>query len=488
MNTSDTFYPNGRTHSRPLMCNRREFLTRTGGGLGMLGLAGMLDQAGLLAGEPATPGGIINPLASKAPHFAPKAKSVIWCFMYGGPSSVDLFDHKPELDRSHGKKIDTGKTMFFGGEPGPLMKSPFSFKKHGQSGAWVSDALPNIAECVDDIAFIRSCHIETNVHDQALFQVNTGLTRLGFPCAGSWTTYGLGSENQNLPGFVVMHDPRGMPVGGPPLWSSGFLPNSHQGTVFRAGKSPILNLARPEGLSDAAQRRQLDFLGDLNASHQSQHPGEPELLARIASFELAYRMQMTAPEAVDITSETKETRALYGIDRPVSQTYGTQLLMARRMVEKGVRFVQVYSGGINSEWDSHEKVAVNHKLRCDETDQPVAGLLKDLKRRGLLDSTLVIWGGEFGRLPMSQGNGGRDHNPKGFMMWMAGGGIKGGASLGETDEIGYKAAVDPVSIHDIHATVLHCLGMDHKRLTYFHNGRNFRLTDVAGEILRPILA
>lgn len=487
MNTQDPFYLSGELHTQNSYVNRRQFLQCAGGGGGMLALAGLLDQLGLTAAEPST-GKWAAPLQMRPSHFPPKAKSVIWCFMYGGPSGIDLFDPKPELDRNHGKQFGKGEVMTFSGRLGPLMKSPFAFKRYGQCGHAVSEVYSQIAGHVDDIAFIKSCHIETNVHDQALFQVNSGLTRLGFPSAGSWVTYGLGSENQDLPGYIVMHDPRGMPVGGPPLWSSGFLPNSHQGTVFRLGSSPILNLTRPDGMSEKAQRRQLDLLADINTEHQRANPAEADLLGRIASFELAYRMQMTAPEAVDISKETDETRELYGIDKPVSRPYGTQCLMARRLVERGVRFIQIYSGGVASEWDSHDNLSTNHRLRCQETDVPIAGLLTDLKRRGLLDSTLVIWGGEFGRLPMSQGGDGRDHNPHGFLMWMAGGGTKGGVSYGETDEIGFKAAADPVSIHDIHATILHLLGLDHKRLTYFHNGRDFRLTDVAGTVIEKVLA
>ena len=488
MNTRDTSYRSGLPHLRSGYLNRRQFLQRAGGGCGILGLVGLLDQLGLLAADTVPTQKIGAPLQLRAPHFPPRARSVIWRFMYGGPSAIDLFDQKPELDKSHGKKFEGKGFMTFSGQLGPLLKSPFAFKRYGQCGQTVSEVYSHVAEHVDDIAFIKSCHIETNVHDQALFQANTGLTRLGFPSAGSWVTYGLGSHNQNLPGYIVMHDPRGMPVGGPPLWSSGFLPNSHQGTVFRLGASPILNLNRPEGMSATAQRRQLDLLAGMNGEHQREHPAEADLLGRIASFELAYRMQMTAPDAVDISQESVETKALYGIDNPLSRTYGTQLLMARRLVERGVRFIQVYSGGVASEWDSHDKLAVNHKLRAQETDVPIAGLLTDLKRQGLLDNTLVIWGGEFGRLPMSQGGDGRDHNPHGFLMWMAGGGVKGGVSYGETDEIGFKATADPVSIHDIHATVLHLLGLDHQKLTYLHNGRAFRLTDVAGNVIQKIIA
>jgi hypothetical protein len=481
------FRLDGVPHTRIRYSSRREFLQRAGGGFGILGLAGLLQQSGLLAAHGAqTPTG---PLQPRPTHFPARAKAVIWCFMYGGPSAIDLFDHKPELDRNDGKRFEgKGQIMPFSGNLGPLAKSPFSFKRYGQCGHPVSEVYPAVAQHVDEIAFLKACQIETNVHDQALFQVNTGLTRLGFPSAGSWVTYGLGSENQNLPGYIVMHDPRGMPVGGPPLWSSGFLPNSLQGTVFRLGSSPVLNLNRPEDVSAAAQRRQLDLLAEMNSEHLGEHPGEAELQGRIASFELAHRMQMAAPEAADIAKEPEETRELYGVNNPVSRPYGTQLLMARRLVERGVRFIQIYSGGVASEWDSHDKLAANHRLRAQETDVPIAGLLTDLKRHGLLDTTLVIWGGEFGRLPMSQGGDGRDHNPHGFLIWMAGGGVKGGVSYGETDEIGFKAAVDPASIHDIHATMLYLLGLDHKKLTYLHNGRAFRITDVAGDVIQKIIA
>jgi len=285
-----------------------------------------------------------------------------------------------------------------------------------------------------------------------------------------------------------MHDPRGMPIGGPPLWSSGFLPNAYQGTVFSEGACPIMDLRRPAEMTDTAQRRQLDFIAEMNARHQAQHPAEAELLGRISSFELAYRMQTAAPDAVDLAQESRETRRLYGIDRRESQAYGTQLLMARRLVERGVRFIQAYSGAAPQDWDAHQTLATNHRQRCLETDVPIAGLLTDLKQRGLLDSTLVIWGGEFGRLPITETNGGRDHNPYGFLLWMAGGGIKGGTSFGATDELGYRAAVDPVSIHDVHATILALFGLDHTKLTYFHDGREFRLTDVSGEVIRGIIA
>ncbi len=488
MNTSDPFYHSGQPHACGGYTNRRQFLQKAGAGFGAVALAAMLDQLGLTkAGAGITAAGA-NPMLPKPPHFAPRARAVILCFMNGGPSAMDLFDPKPELDRCDGMKMDKGPLVTFSKKVGPLMKSPFRFERYGVCGQPVSELYPNVARHVDDLAFIKSCHVETNVHDQALFQANTGMTRLGYPSAGSWLTYGLGSENQNLPGFIVMHDPRGMPVGGPPLWSSGFLPNAYQGTIFNEGASPIMDLQRPAQMSETAQRRQLDFIGEMNARHQAQHPAEADLLGRISSFELAYRMQTAAPDAVDLSQESAAVKRLYGLDRRESRTYGAQLLMARRLVERGVRFVQAYNGGAPEDWDAHENVALNHRKRCLETDIPIAGLLTDLKQRGLLDSTLVIWGGEFGRLPITETNGGRDHNPYGYLLWMAGGGIKGGTSIGATDEVGYRAAEDPVSIHDVHATILALFGLDHTKLTYSHDGREFRLTDVSGEVIRRIIA
>ena len=456
---------------------RRQFLERAGAGLGMLALADLLGCGALRAGE-IDP---VHPLAPRPGHHAGKAKSVIWLFMEGGPSAVDLFDPKPELDRRDGKRIDID--VFFG-NPGPLMKSPFRFKQHGACGAWVCDRYPGVARHVDEIAFIKSCYSESSNHVPALYQMNTGLPRPGFPSAGAWITYGLGSENQNLPGYVVLGNNQGV-KGGPLNWSAGFLPATYQGTLFRTEGNPILNLKRPRGVEREDQRAQLDLIARLNDAHLRQHEGEADLLARVQSFELAYRMQSEATDVVDLSKESARTRAEYGIDNPQSRSFGTKCLMARRLVEQGVRFIQVYSDG---EWDAHSRLTENHAGHCAATDQPIDALLSDLKRRGLWDSTLVIWGGEFGRMPVSQGGNGRDHNPAGFLVWMAGAGIKGGGSHGETDEVGWKAAVDPVSVHDLHATMLHLLGVDHKRLTYVHNGRPFRLTDVAGNVIRSILA
>jgi hypothetical protein len=364
------------------------------------------------------------------------------------------------------------------------MKSPFSFKQYGQSGAWVCDQYQHVARHVDDIAFVKSCFTESNDHVPALYQINTGVARAGLPTAGAWINYGLGSENRNLPGFVVLGNTQGV-KGGPLNWSAGFLPTAYQGTLFRSEGSPILNLQRVNQVTSADQRAQLDLLQKLNGEHLARHLGEPDLSARIGSFELAYRMQTAASDLIDFSQETAETQKLYGLDNNASRTFGRKCLMARRLVERGVRFIQVYSDG---EWDAHSNLAGNHTGHCAATDVPIHALLTDLKQRGLLDSTLVIWGGEFGRMPVSQGGNGRDHNPKGFLVWMAGAGIKGGASHGATDDIGYRAAVDPVTVHDLHATMLHLLGLDHKRLTYLHNGRRYRLTDVAGNVLEKILA
>lgn len=364
------------------------------------------------------------------------------------------------------------------------MKSPFQFKQYGQSGAWVCEKYPNVAKHVDEFAFIKSLHSESNDHVPALYQINTGIARPGFPAAGAWVTYGLGSENQNLPGFVVLGNNQGI-KGGPLNWHAGFLPSTYQGTLFRPEGNPILNLNRPNDVTREDQRRQLDLLARLNAEHLQSHAGESDLLGRIQSFELAYRMQAEGVSLVDFAQESQATRKMYGLDRNETKSYGSKCLLARRLVERGVRFVQVYSDG---EWDAHSDLTGNHSAHCLATDVPIDGLLTDLQQRGLMESTLVIWGGEFGRMPVSQGKDGRDHNPQGFIAWMAGAGIKGGASHGETDEIGYRAAVDPVTVHDLHATMLHLLGIDHKQLTYLHNGRRYRLTDVAGNLLTKVLA
>jgi hypothetical protein len=419
--------------------------------------------------------------------------------MNGGPSQVDTWDYKPALANYDGKEFAgfDKKTGFFTEEVGPLMKSPFQWRQHGESGTWVPEIFPHMAQHVDDMAFIHSCFTETNNHSPALFQINTGFNRMGFPCVGAWVTYGLGTQNQNLPGFVVMYDTlgRGLPKGYSQNWGTGFLPGIFQGTALNAQGPPIDNLERRADMSDGQQRRQLDLLKRLNQRHASQHESDAVFGARVESFELAYRMQMAAPEALDVTREPESIQKLYGLDDKRCTHFAKQCLMARRLVERGVRFVQVYSGGEENEksWDGHTNIAANHRQFAGETDQPIAALLTDLKQRGLLDSTLVVWGGEFGRLPVVQKrpdsqNSGRDHNPHAFTTWMAGGGVKGGVHYGQTDELGHKAAVDRVSIHDLHATMLHLLGLDHERLTYRYGGRDFRLTDVSGEVIQGILA
>ncbi len=457
--------------------SRRDFLKKAGAGFGMLALADLMGKNNLLA---AAPPDAFNPMAPRAAHFPAKAKSVIWLFMEGAPSAVDMFDPKPELTKRNGQRIDID---VFNGNPGPLMKSPFSFAQYGASGAWVCEHYPNVAQHVDDFAFVKSFYSESNDHVPALYQINTGIPRPGFPSTGSWVTYGLGSGNNNLPGYVVLGNNQGV-KGGNLNWSSGFLPTTYQGTLFRAGGTPVINLTRPRDVTRADQRAQLDLMAKLNERHLEERPGEAELLGRIQSFELAYRMQAEATDLVDFSKESADTREMYGIDTDETRSYGSKCLMARRLVERGVRFVQVYSDG---EWDAHSDLNGNHKGHCRATDKPIHALLTDLKRTGLLNETLVIWGGEFGRMPVSQGNGGRDHNPNGFGMFMTGAGIKRGTSYGELDDIGYRASVDRVSVHDLHATMLHLLGIDHKDLTYFHNGRRYRLTDVAGEVLHKIL-
>ncbi len=470
---------------------RREILWQTGAGFTGLALTALLSEDGFFnkiarADEPAP---FEDPLAPKAPHFAPKAKNVIFLFMYGGPSQVDLFDPKPILNQKNGQTIEL-EVRKGAVSKATLLGSPFSFKKYGQSGLDVSELYANLGGCADDLTVIRSMYADSFAHGSAMIQMNTGSIFQGKPCLGSWATYGLGTTNQNLPAFVVMLDPRGGPIGGPPNWGAGYMPATFQGTQFRTAGDPILNLSPLEPVTRIEQRHQLDYLGKLNAEHQASRPHETELAARIASYELAYRMQAHAPEAVDTSSESDETKSLYGLDDEKCADFGRKCLMARRLVERGVRFVQVYSGGghLDENWDAHGGIEKNHRLHCAETDKPMAGLLIDLKRRGLLDDTLVVWCGEFGRMPTSQNGTGRDHNPKGFTAWLAGGGSKGGTTYGTTDELGYAAAEKPVHVNDLHATILHLLGFDHTRLTYFHGGREQRLTDVAGKIVRDIIA
>lgn len=463
----------------------------------MLSLAALLADEGLLvhpaSGSPAPAG---DPMAPRAAHFAAKAKSVIWIFVNGGPSHVDTWEYKPALEKYDGtemKGLDP-QTGFFANSVGPLMKSPFKFSPRGQCGKMVSSIFPRLGAHVDKMAFIHSGHTESNNHSPALFMMNTGVPRMGRPCVGSWVTYGLGSLSRDLPAFVVMCDPkgRGLPKGSASNWGSGFLPGVYQGTYLQPGNEPIANLPRPAATPASAQRAQLDFIAALDRQHQSRLANEAELTARIESFELAYRMQSAAPEALDVENESPQIKALYGFGDPRCAHFARQCLTARRMVERGVRFVQIYSGGMENQlsWDGHIDIAGNHGQFAAETDQPVAALLADLEQRGLLDETLVIWGGEFGRLPVSQKGAkpGRDHNPHAFTWWLAGGGVKGGTSHGATDEIGFKAADNRVSVNDLHATVLHLLGIHHEQLTFRLDGRDYRLTDLAGNVIQPILA
>jgi hypothetical protein len=482
--------------------SRRQLLSRAGCGFGLLGLAGLLADEGLLSA--ATSGDLgsrsLNPLAPLPPHFQPKATRVIWLFINGGPSHVDTWNYKPALAKWDGKSIREfdpefkNTTGFFKNAVGNLMKSPFEFTPRGECGKLVSSIFPNLGRHVDKMAFIHSGYTESNNHSPALFAMNTGVPRMGLPCVGSWVTYGLGSESRDLPGFVVMSDPkgRGLPKGHAANWSAGFLPGVYQGTHLRPTGDPIDNLHRPEQLTDATQRNQLDLLKQLNEIHHEKLAAESELTARIESFELAYRMQAAAPETLDLASEPAHIHELYGVGDPQCDHFARQCLMARRLVERGVRFVQIYSGGMENQrsWDGHIDIKGNHEQFAGETEKPIAGLLSDLAERGLLDETLVIWCGEFGRLPIAQlsEKPGRDHNPHCFTAWLAGGGVKGGVSYGDSDEIGYKAAVNRVHLNDLHATILHLLGIDHTRLTYKYNGRNFRLTDVSGEVIREILA
>jgi hypothetical protein len=490
------------TNNHPTTLSRRSLLARAGGGAGLLGLASLMADQGLLESSAvaAAPSRTLNPLAAQPPHFEPRAKRVIWIFINGGPSHVDTWDYKTGLTKWNGKPIrefdaefkDT--TGFFKNAVGALMQSPFKFTPRGQCGKMVSEIFPHLGEHVDKMAFIHSGHTESNNHSPALFALNCGLPRMGFPCVGSWVTYGLGSDSDNLPGFVVMSDPlgRGLPKGHAANWNAGFLPGVYQGTHLKPQGSPIDNLDRPDAVSNEQQRAQLDLLKKLNQHHLEDHAAEAELAARIESFELAYRMQSAAPEAIDLARESEATHKLYGTEDKQCSHFAKQCLAARRLVERGVRFVQIYSGGMENErsWDGHANIGQNHRQFAGETDKPVAALLTDLEARGLLKDTLVIWGGEFGRLPIAQTGAkpGRDHNPHCFTYWMAGGGAKGGVTYGESDEVGYKAAVDKVHVNDLHATILHLLGLDHKRLTFKYNGRRFRLTDVAGEVLEKIVS
>jgi hypothetical protein len=471
---------------------RRQFLARAGGGFGLLALASLLERDGLLAADAGThhASRITHPLAPKQPHFTPRARSVIFLFMSGGPSHVDLFDPKPELVRLAGQPIPESFGTFKTRRnvaKNKLLPPLRPFHRHGQSGLDVSELLPHTAAHADELCLLRGCHGDSVTHPESVYLMNTGSILMGRASLGAWAAYGLGTENQNLPAFVVLPDPGGWVKGGAPAWGNGYLPAAYQGTLLRGGASPILDLNTPAGVTAAQQRATVDFINRLNRESLPPEGANSELAARIAAYELAFRMQSHAPEVVDLSGESAATRRLYGLDAKTTAEFGTRCLLARRLVEAGVRFVQLYCGDTNG-WDAHSDVEGNHSKLCAQSDLPVAGLLTDLKARGLLDSTLVVWGGEFGRMPMSEGSNGRDHNPHGFCMWLAGGGVRGGQVIGATDAVGLRAAEDKTHVHDVHATILHLLGFDHERLTFRHNGRDERLTDVAGHVIRRALA
>ena len=455
-------------------------------GCGSLALAWLLQREGLQAA----------PAATQYQTFPAKAKSVIWLFMTGGPSQVDTYDYKPELQKRDGQKLSGSdpKTGFFT-TSGKCLKSPFAWKQYGKTGSWASELFPHTTPHIDDMAFIHSCHLTANNHAPAAMQLMGGMVRPGYPSLGSWVTYGLGSMNDNLPAFVVMHDTK--PRGDDGIWSPGFLPKNYQPLVLDARRrEEIANLVRGSGMTETQQRNQLDVLKEMNAEHQQHHPQDADLAARIESFELAYRMQIAAPEAMDIGKESARVQEMYGLNRKETVTVGRQCLIARRLIERGVRFVQIFasstriSGGAVNDvpWDGHDNIDVNHRDCAGATDQPVGALLTDLKARGLLDSTLVVWGGEFGRTSDSQGSKGRDHNPQANTIWLAGGGVRAGVHYGKTDDFGYKAVENKVNVNDLHATILHLLGMDHTKLTYRFNGRDFRLTDVGGNLIKELVA
>lgn len=468
--------------------DRRAFL-QSGIGFGSIALASLLAREDIPGSPAKETTGRTSPLAPKPAHHTPTARSVIFLFMTGGPSQMETFDPKPILNELHGQPlppsfgaVTTQRTT----HQSRLLGSKRTFKRYGQSGVEVSDLFPYLSQCVDDLAIIRSCHADSVAHAPAMYQMNTGRVIMGHPSVGSWVTYGLGSESENLPAYVVMLDPRGTLTGGPPCWGAGYLPPVYQGTLFRPGPKPVLNLRGAR--SRPRQKRVLDLLRDLNEL-RSPSVGDPTLEARLSSYELAFRMQSHVPEAVDLSSESDATKSLYGLEHSVTAEFGRRCLLARRLVERGVRFVQLYHGGGpgNMTWDAHGDIEENHTRMASQSDRPIAGLLTDLRHRGLLDSTLVVWGGEFGRTPMSQGKTGRDHNPLGFTMWLAGGGVKGGCVVGATDAVGLRAIENRCHVNDLHATILHLLGLDQDELTVLHNGREEKLTDAGGRVLWEVL-
>ncbi|MFQ5732360.1 MAG: DUF1501 domain-containing protein [Planctomycetaceae bacterium] len=485
--------------SRPPI-GRRNFFQQVGGGIFATALASVLNDdlySGVVAGgnaETHSPPHT-NDLAPRKPHFAPRARSVIQLFMNGGPSQMDLFDPKPELRKRHGQHYfdKISGEVENPAQAGTLMRSPFRFAQHGECGMWVSEIMPHLAKRVDDITLIRSMHTVNITHEPSIYMIQSGRMLPGLPTMGAWVTYGLGTENRNLPAYVVLDDPKGLPVNGTQNWQAGFLPPICQGTRFRSTGSPVLNLKREFDEPNAITQLEDDLRAGLDRLHRNRRPRQPRLGARISSYELAARMQLNATNALDLSQESRGTQAMYGVDEPTTESYGRRCLMARRLVERGVRFVQLFING--QIWDNHSRIATSLKSACDRTDKPIAGLLADLKQRGLLDETLVLWGGEFGRLPISQvpagneKNAGRDHNKRAMCAWMAGGGVKAGFTYGATDELGFAAAEKTVRVNDWHATVLHLLGMDHRQLVFHRNGLDERLTGVArADVIKDILA
>ena len=467
--------------------SRRELLWNGASGFAGLAVMDLLTRTGAFAAEAK------SPLAAKVAHFAAKAKRCVFLFMNGAPSQIDTFDHKPALAKFDGSAYKGPLTVGSNGRAvGYLMKSPFQFRKHGQSGLEISSLFPHTGKFADDLCIIRSMYTDTAAHASGCLQMNTGNVLIGKPCMGTWMSYGLGTENENLPSFVVMTDPRGGPISGASNWTAGYMPAAYQGTLFRATGAPLLDLSTPAGASGQTQRHALDLLNSLNRRHAGARGGDGDLAARIHSYELAYRMQTAAADTVDLARESPQTLEMYGVHNKLTADFGKKCLITRRLLERGVRFVQLYSGGghIEDTWDGHNDCIANHTLHAGETDQPIAALLTDLKRTGLWDDTLVVWGGEFGRTPTSEGVGkpGRDHNWHGFSMWLAGAGVKGGQAVGLTDEIGFEAIEDRCHVSDLHATVLHLMGLDHTRLTYFYQGMNQRLTGVRGSVVAKVLA
>ena len=463
---------------------RRDLLCRAANGFGAIALQHLLaSRSGAARGR--------NPLRARPPHFEPRADSVIFIFNVGAPSSMDTFDPKPLLNARAGEPMPESLGQV-GGQftdgSNPILGTPWEFKRYGESGLPVSELFPNVARHVDDICFVKSFFTRSVVHAPAMYEVHNGRLFATHPSIGSWVTYGLGSETENLPAYVVMPQPEGTPEGGTSCWSQGFLPSVYQGTLLRPGPNPILHLQRPEGMTGNRQRGLLDLLQAMNEIDAGEF--DSEMQARIAAYELAFRMQSHAPEAVDLSKESASTKDSYGLAKERTREFGTRLLLARRLVERGVRFVQIYSGGgpLSMQWDAHKHLKQNHEKMAGHSDQPVAALLEDLKQRGMLERTLVVWGAEFGRLPTSESGNGRDHNPHGYTMWFAGGGVRGGQSIGETDEFGLRAVDRPYNMRDFHATILHALGLDQHRLWYLHNGRHEKLTDFGGTVIESMFS